>query len=59
MDQVVRIGNDLTGYTVCSTFKGLDWGAMISGHGSVLDQMDSVSFAAPILFHLTRYFFSV
>jgi phosphatidate cytidylyltransferase len=35
-----------------------DWGNMIEGHGGMLDRMDSVSFAAPIFFHLTRYFFS-
>lgn len=35
-----------------------DWGAMIQGHGGTLDRMDSVSFAAPIFFHLTRYFFT-
>ncbi|MBZ0222602.1 MAG: phosphatidate cytidylyltransferase [Dokdonella sp.] len=34
-----------------------DWGAMIEGHGGMLDRLDSVSFAAPIFFHLTRYFF--
>jgi len=35
-----------------------DWGAMIEGHGGVMDRMDSVSFAAPIFFHATRYFFT-
>jgi phosphatidate cytidylyltransferase len=35
-----------------------DWGDMIKGHGGMLDRMDSVAFAAPIFFHLTRYFFT-
>lgn len=34
-----------------------DWGTMIEGHGGALDRMDSVSFSAPVFFHLVHYFF--
>jgi phosphatidate cytidylyltransferase len=36
-----------------------DWGHMIEGHGGMLDRLDSVVFAAPVFFHLTRYWWTV
>ena len=35
-----------------------DFGAVIEGHGGILDRIDSLCFAAPIFFHLVRYFFT-
>ncbi len=35
-----------------------DWGHMIEGHGGMLDRLDSVCFAAPVFFHLVRYFWN-
>jgi len=35
-----------------------DWGAVIRGHGGFLDRLDSVIFAAPVFFHLTRYYWT-
>ncbi|WBU52789.1 phosphatidate cytidylyltransferase [Paracoccus sp. SCSIO 75233] len=36
-----------------------DWGHTIAGHGGFIDRLDSVIFAAPIYFHLTRFFWSL
>lgn len=35
-----------------------DWGAMIEGHGGMLDRLDSVCFSAPVFFHIVRFWWT-
>lgn len=35
-----------------------DWGGAIAGHGGFMDRFDSLSFAAPVFFHVTGFYFA-
>lgn len=36
-----------------------DTGTLVQGHAGLLDQIDTICFAAPVFYHLTRFFWSV
>ncbi len=51
----------LGGLTLSAVKRSLgakDWGVMIEGHGGMLDRTDSICFAAPMFFHIVRFFYS-
>jgi phosphatidate cytidylyltransferase len=51
----------LGGLTLSAVKRSLgakDWGVMIEGHGGMLDRTDSICFAAPVFFHVVRFFYA-
>lgn len=61
MSGLIVVFGFLGGFTLSAIKRDLgakDWGRTIEGHGGVLDRLDSVSFAAPVFFHFTRYWFT-
>lgn len=58
---VIVIMGFLGGLTLSAVKRSLgakDWGVMIEGHGGMLDRTDSICFAAPVFFHIVRFFYS-
>jgi phosphatidate cytidylyltransferase len=58
---VIVVMGVLGGLTLSAVKRSLgakDWGVMIEGHGGMLDRLDSVSFAAPVFFHIVRFFYT-
>jgi phosphatidate cytidylyltransferase len=35
-----------------------DWGDILGAHGGILDRVDAMIFAAPLFYHMTKYFFN-
>ena len=55
---VMGFFGDLTMSAVKRDLGVKDYGQLIPGHGGMMDRIDSICFAAPVFFHLTRYFFT-
>jgi len=61
MAAVIVVMGFLGGLTLSAVKRSLgakDWGVMIEGHGGMLDRTDSICFAAPIFFHVVRFFYA-
>ena len=61
MSAAIVIAGFFGGFVLSAVKRDLnakDWGSLIEGHGGILDRLDSISFSAPIFFHMVRYWFA-